>query len=106
MTPAEKHCKTTLKVNTYKIADLFDCCSAETKIKVVSAIINGDVGNWEKDEQITMTIEDVRSLFSEATDDQRLELIKSIVWTSPDMYKFHKKAEKMIKSNEFQETLD
>ena len=106
MRDVKEHLKTTLKVNTFKIAELFDCCNVETKIKVISAIVNGDVGNWEKDEDIIMTIEDVGSLFSEATDDQRMELIKSIIWTSEDMFKFHKKADEMIRSNEFQETLD
>ena len=106
MTDVEKHLETTLKVDIFQIAELFDSCSAITKIKIISAIVNGDVGNWEKDEDIIMTIEDVGSLFSEATDDQRMELIKSIIWTSEDMFKFHKKADEMIRSNEFQETLD
>jgi len=103
MTPSEKYCSIKLNVQMYQIGELFDSCDDKKKQSVVSAIIDDAVCN---EENVPMTIGDVRSLFSEATDDQRLELIKSIIWTAPDMYKFHKKAEKMIKSNEFQETLD
>ena len=104
MTPSEKHCKTKLCIQMFQIEWLFDSCNDAEKISVISEITGNGCKNDE--ELVPMTIEDIRSLFSGLTDDQRLELIKSIVWTAPDMYKFHKKAEKMIKSNEFQETLD
>jgi len=103
MSDLEKHCDTPLNIQMYQIGQLFDSCNEEKKLKVISTIINDAVAN---EEEVPMTIEDIRSLFIELTDDQRMELIKSIIWTSEDMFKFHKKVEKMVRSNEFQETLD
>jgi len=103
MNDAEKHCQTKIDVQMYQIGQLFDSCNDEKIRKIISTIIDDAVAN---EEEVPMTIGDISSLFVELTDDQRLELIKSIIWTSEDMFKFHKKAEKMIRSNDFQETLD
>lgn len=103
MNNAEKHCKTKLNIEMYQIGPLFDSCNSADKLNVISAIINDSVDDCTK---VPMTIEDIRSLFCELNDEQRLELIKSIIWTSTDMFAFHKKVDKMVRSNSFQETLD
>ena len=103
MSGLEKHCDTPLNVQMYQIGQLFDSCNDEKKLNVISAI-NNTIYNDE--EEVPMTIEDIKSLFVELTEDQRMELIKSIIWTSEDMFSFHKKVDKMVRSNEFQETLD
>ena len=56
--------------------------------------------------KITITLEDMRNLWSEATDKQRLEMIKSIIWTSPDMYSFYQKVLVALDPKKFERTLD
>jgi hypothetical protein len=102
MNDVEKHCQTKLDIKMYQIGELFDSCNNEKKLNVISAIINDAVDNGE---EVPMTIDDIRSLFTELTDEQRLELIKSIIWTSPDMHSFYKKVYKTINSANFKGTL-
>jgi len=56
--------------------------------------------------KITITLEDMRSLWHEANDNQRLEMIKSIIWTAPDMHTFYQKVLKELDPKKFEETLD
>ena len=103
MKNAEQHCRTKLNVQMYQIGPLFDSCSDAKKLNVISAIINDSVNN---DEEVPMTIEDMRSLFSELNDVQRLELIKSLIWTSSDNEPFFNKTCSTICCDKFRETLD
>jgi hypothetical protein len=40
------------------------------------------------------------------SDSARLEMIKSLIWTAPDMHSFNDKVEKLVSSCRFKETLD
>ena len=51
-------------------------------------------------------LETVRSLWSDLPDKQRLEVLKSVIWTAPDMHGFHEKAVSLLTSNRFKQTLD
>lgn len=51
-------------------------------------------------------LETFRQLFEDLNDKQRMELIKSLIWTSPDMHLFHYKAVQTLSSTKFTETLD
>lgn len=56
--------------------------------------------------KVTLDIESLRSLWSEATDKQRLEMIKSIIWTAPNMEGFYEKVLKELNPVKFRGTLD
>jgi len=105
MKDAEKHYNTKLDVEMYQLEGLLDECDDDTKLQVIGTIINGGI-EGDDHEPVPMTVGCISSLFTELSDDQRMELIKSLIWTAPDMYPFHKKAQKMISSNYFQETMD
>jgi hypothetical protein len=105
MKSSEQHCKTKLTVTMDQIEGLFDECDDATKLLVLGTIVTGDA-DGNDDELVPMTIDCIRSLFTELSDDQRMELVKSVIWTAPDMHTFYKKVEKMVSSNEFQRTLD
>lgn len=49
---------------------------------------------------------DLRNLWSEANDATRLEIIKSVIWTAPDIRKFLEKTLKVLNSEGFQYTID
>ena len=56
--------------------------------------------------KVPLRIDDVRSLWSEASDKVRMEILKSVIWTSPDTHGFYAKAMKVLNSERFRETLD
>lgn len=56
--------------------------------------------------KFTISLEDMRGLWGEANDKQRLELIKSIIWTAPDMHSFYCKVLKALDPKKFEGTLD
>lgn len=56
--------------------------------------------------KIIISLEDLRSLWADLNDKKRLEILKSLIWTSPDNHDFYAKAIKLLKSKKFLETLD
>jgi len=56
--------------------------------------------------KITVVLDDMRGLWIQSTDKQRLEIIKSVIWTAPDMQSFYKKVLKELDPSTFEETLD
>jgi hypothetical protein len=55
---------------------------------------------------IKFRLETFRFLFEDLSDNQRMELIKSLIWTAPDMHLMFSKVQKELNSNKFQVTLD
>lgn len=56
--------------------------------------------------KVPLTIEDIRSLWNNVDDKVRLEIVKSVIWTSPDNHGFYAKVIKILNSEGFLETLD
>ncbi len=56
--------------------------------------------------KLTMTIENFRSIFEEWNDNQRMEVIKSLIWTAQDAQGFAQKVAKVIDSDKFQGEID
>ena len=56
--------------------------------------------------KITTDIESMRGLWKDATDNQRLEIIKSVIWTAPNMEQFYDKVLKTLDREKFGQTLD
>lgn len=57
--------------------------------------------------KVTITLEKLCGLWEGAsvTDKQRLEMIKSVIWTSNNAHSFFQKAKKLVNSKKFKETL-
>lgn len=55
---------------------------------------------------IKMRLETFRLLFEELNDNQRVELIKSLIWTAPSQHAMYDRVRKLINSGEFQSTID
>lgn len=55
---------------------------------------------------ITLRLEDLRSIWSDLEDEDRLEIIKSIIWTAPDNHDFYNQVIDEVTSEQFKETLD
>lgn len=58
------------------------------------------------DTKITVSLEDLRSIWTDASDRTRLEILKSIIWTAPDMHRFYEKSMKILNSDSFRDSLD
>ena len=56
--------------------------------------------------QIPLRLEDVRPIWSNVSDTIRLEILKSVIWTSPDNHDFYAKAMRVLKSEKFRASLD
>ena len=56
--------------------------------------------------KVPLRIKDVRSIWSEASEKVRMEILKSVIWTSPDNHGFYAKVMKTLNSDRFRETLD
>lgn len=56
--------------------------------------------------KLTITVESFRDLFEYFTDNQRIEVIKSLVWTSPDNERFLAKVTALLTSEKFKRTID
>jgi hypothetical protein len=56
--------------------------------------------------KVTVRIDDMRSLWSDTSDNVRMEILKSVIWTSQDNHGFYEKAMKVLNSEQFRETLD
>ena len=56
--------------------------------------------------KLPITIETFRFLFEDWTDNQRLEVIRSLIWTAPDMTSFHDKVVTELTSKKFSSSLD
>ncbi len=56
--------------------------------------------------RMVYSLDTVRSLWADLPDRQRMEVLKSVIWTAPDMHTFHAKAVRVLSSNQFKETLD
>jgi hypothetical protein len=56
--------------------------------------------------KISIELQDFSVFFRDMSDDVRLEVIKSIIWTAPNMELMWKKVCKVIASEKFGETLD
>jgi hypothetical protein len=67
--------------------------------------------NYSEDEKhcctkLNIDIEGMRGLWSEVTDKQRMEIIKSVIWCAPDMQTFYRKVLKELDPKKFEITLD
>ena len=62
--------------------------------------------NEHYDTKIVCRLGDLSGLWVNLNDKQRIEIIKSIIWTAPDMHSFRDKVLKTIASEKFEETLD
>ncbi len=60
----------------------------------------------KEETKLTLNMYDIRFLWSDQSDSTRLEIIKSIIYTAPDMHKFAGKVNKLVNSNKFKESLD
>jgi hypothetical protein len=49
---------------------------------------------------------DFANIWMDWSEKQRLDAIKSLIWTAPDNHDMCAKVEKMVTSNKFKETLD
>lgn len=56
--------------------------------------------------RLTVTLENFRSIFEEWNDNQRMEVIKSLIWTAQDAQGFAQKVAKIIGSDKFQGEID
>lgn len=56
--------------------------------------------------KLPITLENFRGIFEEWTDNQRMEVIKSLIWTAPDAQRFAQKVSKVISSDKFQGEID
>jgi hypothetical protein len=100
----QKHNRTKLNITLQQFEGLLDECNHETKLQVVGVIANGG-RDEEGEDQVPMTIECINSLFTELSDDQRIEVIKSVIWTALSPNLFREKVEKTICSDKFRETI-
>ena len=64
--------------------------------------------NFEKHlrTRVPLTIEDIRWLWTDAPDNARIEMMKSIIWTAADQHEFYAKSMKLLDSVNFRMTLD
>lgn len=53
-----------------------------------------------------LTLDEVRFLWADLPDNKRMEVLKSVIWTAPDMHSFHEKVVKVVTSPRFKYTLD
>jgi hypothetical protein len=51
-------------------------------------------------------LETFRLLFEDLNDQQRLELIKSLIWTAPSQHTMYDNVRKLINNGDFQSTID
>ena len=65
-----------------------------------------DQGEKHCNTKISITIEEMRSLWSELPDKQRMEVIKSVIWTAPNSYGFWEKVCKQICNQKFGDKID
>lgn len=56
--------------------------------------------------RLPIVLESFSSLFDEWTDNQRIEVIKSLIWTAPNAQSFAQKVAKLLNSKRFQEKID
>jgi len=56
--------------------------------------------------KLNVSIGDARGLWADANKKHRLEIIKSVIWTAPDMEEFCQEVIKLLESREFRESLD
>lgn len=76
------------------------------------AIIRVDADKEEKQEikhlntKLPIVLEKFSCLFDEWTDNQRMEVIKSLIWTAPNAEGFAQKVAKLIGSKKFQNKID
>jgi len=56
--------------------------------------------------ELIITIESFRNIFEDWNDTQRIEVIKSIIWTSPNAQGFAKKVSELVSSDNFQGEID
>ena len=56
--------------------------------------------------KLTFELETFMMLFTDLDDNQRLELIKSLIWTSIDAHAMHKRVVNAILNPSFEKTLD
>jgi ABC-type Zn2+ transport system substrate-binding protein/surface adhesin len=68
--------------------------------------MNSEEAEKHCDTKIIVRLDDMRGLWTQSTDKQRLEIIKSIIWTAPDMCSFYKKVLKELDPKKFERTLD
>jgi hypothetical protein len=58
------------------------------------------------DTKLSIHLGDARGLWADASDKVRLEIIKSVIWTAPDMEEFSRKVLHLLESRSFRESLD
>ena len=56
--------------------------------------------------KLIITVEDFRGIFRDWTDNQRIEVIKAIIWTAPNAQGFCMKVAKLVSSDKFQGNID
>ncbi len=56
--------------------------------------------------KLTYTLDGIRGIWSDLPDKQRMEVLKSIIWSASNMHDFYGKAMKVLGSEEFRESLD
>ncbi len=60
----------------------------------------------DKPTRLSLTVENLRCIFEDWNDKQRLEVIKSLIWTAPDSHSFLAKVQQLAASRRFTETID
>lgn len=68
---------------------------------------NRNNGNEEhEDTEIKLTLDNVRDIWSNQSDQVRMEMIKSIIWCSREMHGFWDKVKLEIVNDKFRKTLE
>jgi hypothetical protein len=55
--------------------------------------------------KLNLNVESFRFIFEDWTDNQRLEVIKSVIWTAPDVEKFLSKVQNLMASKDFNDNI-
>lgn len=55
---------------------------------------------------LNLTLDTVRVLWADLDDKRRMEVLKSVIWTAPDMHAFHAKALKVLAHPNFLNSLN
>jgi hypothetical protein len=80
-----------------------DTLTPAQKLALIEVILTGD-GRKLTETSVKFRLEDVRGIWSETNDRARMEILKSVIWTSPDNHAFYGKVKRALKN--FEETLD
>jgi hypothetical protein len=101
-----RHLNTKLDVDSEALAQILDRLTDSQKKLIQKAqqeyIDNADTDGF----YIRFQLDDVRGLWGELSDEQRIEVIKSLIWCAPDAQGFYQKVMRVIGNEIFEGAID